>query len=223
VICSHGRVPRPPLSRLVALLWVAVIGLLPATLGATAEAASTASAASTARAGQGQCTHQTVADSSKAAMAVFTGTVTAVTPLSKPDGQRGAIYNHMVTVTRVYQGKISQQTVQVQSDRTPHECSLGALTVGSTYMFFVTGNGAPWLAEGESGTALADPQLLAQVVRLLGEGKPAVQEPPEQADFTALHPPAPQTLSRVAAPGLALVLVGLLGLVVVRGLARRAR
>ena len=41
--------------------------------------------------------------------------------------------------------------------------------------------------------------------------------------FTPVDTGEPQPLSRAAAPGAALVLVGLLGLVVVRGVRRRSR
>jgi hypothetical protein len=168
-----------------------------------------------------KCPFISVADSSKAAMAVFTGTVTAVAKQEKPAGERGAYFLHDVTVTRVYQGEVDTEDVQVRSERTPKECSLGELEVGTDYVFFVTSSGDPWIAGSGAGTAVADPELVDKVVRLLGEGHPAVPPPPESAEFTAVDTDEPTTLSRAAAPGLALVLVGLLGLVVVRGLGRR--
>jgi hypothetical protein len=169
------------------------------------------------------CPPVTVRDSSKGAMAVFSGVVTEVERTARTDGQRGAIYTQTVTVDLVYQGNIDTETVTVQTDRNQAACSLGALATGAEYMFFVTGTGDPWVASGSSGTRITNETVDAQVVRLLGEGEPATQPPPEMAEFTAVDKSDPQSFSRSAAPGAALVLVGLLGLVVVRGVSRRMR
>lgn len=168
-----------------------------------------------------KCPFISVADSSKAAMAVFTGEVTAVTKEAKPAGEAGAYFTQDVTVTRVYQGEIDTEAVQVRSEKTPKECSLGELEVGATYMFFVASSGDPWIAQSGGGTRLADAEVVDKVVQLLGEGRDPVPPAPESAEFTPVDADEPTTLSRAAAPGLALVLVGLLGLVVVRGLSRR--
>jgi hypothetical protein len=167
------------------------------------------------------CPFISVADSSKAATAVFSGTVDNVTKEPKPTGERGASYLHDVTVSGVYQGEVGSESVQVRTDKTPRQCSLGELEVGSAYLFFVTSSGDPWIAESTGGTRLADPEVLAKVEQLLGAGKPPVEPAPESAEFTPVNTEAPPTLSRAAAPGVALVLVGLLGLVLVRGLGRR--
>ena len=162
------------------------------------------------------CPPVTVRDSTKAAMAVFSGVVTDVQRSARTDGLPGAIYTQTVTVDLVYQGKISTETVSVQTDRNRADCSLGALAVNTEYMFFVTGTGEPWVAGGTSGTRPSSETVVAQVVRLLGEGARPIQPPPETAVFTPVDTSEPETLSRTAAPGAALVLVGLLGLVVVR-------
>jgi hypothetical protein len=167
------------------------------------------------------CPPVTVRDSTKAAMAVFSGTVTDVQRSDRTDGVPGALYTQTVTVDLVYQGKIDTETVTVQTDRNRTACSLGALAVGTEYMFFVTGTGDPWVAGGTSGTRISNETVVAQVVRLLGEGKPTTQPPPEPAQFTPVDTSEPQSFSRLAAPGGALVLVGLLGLLVVRGMSRR--
>ena len=169
------------------------------------------------------CPPVTVRDSSKAAMAVFSGVVTDVQRTARTDGQPGAIYTQTVTVDLVYQGKISTETVSVQTDRNRFACSLGALAVDTEYMFFVTGTGEPWLASGTSGTRVSSETVVAQVVRLLGDGVGPIEPPPETAVFTPVDTSEPQSFSRSAAPGAALVLVGLLGLVVVRGVSRRLR
>jgi hypothetical protein len=169
------------------------------------------------------CPPVTVRDSSKAAMAVFSGVVTDVERAPRTDGLQGAIYNQTVTVDLVYQGKITTETVSVQTDRNRVACSLGALTKDAEYMFFVTGTGEPWLASGTSGTRITNETVDAQVVRLLGEGVPPIEPTPETAVFTPVDTSEPESLSRSAAPGAALVLVGLLGLVVVRGVSRRVR
>jgi hypothetical protein len=167
------------------------------------------------------CPPLTVEDSTKNARAVFSGTVTAVDRQDRTDGQDGAIYLQTVTVNMVYQGKVETATVQVETDRNRAECSLGQLATGTEYMFFVTGAGAPWVASGVSGTRISDPTVVAEVEGVLGPGQPAVQPAPETAEFTPVDASKPQTLSRAAAPGAALVLVGLLGLLLVRGLTRR--
>ncbi len=174
--------------------------------------------------GQGpDCPPLTVKDSTKNAMAVFSGIVTEVERQERTDGQPGALYLQTVTVDLVYQGQIDTESVQVQTDRNRLQCSLGELATGTEYMFFVTGTGAPWLASGISGTRVSSETVVAQVERLLGEGKPPVQPAPEQAVFTPVDTSEPQSVSRAAAPGAALVLIGLLGLLLVRGLTRRSR
>ena len=57
-----------------------------------------------------------------------------------------------------------------------------------------------------------------QVVKALGTGESlaSATTPASKATYTKLATGQPQALSRVAAPGIALVLIGLLGLLVVR-------
>jgi len=169
------------------------------------------------------CPPVTVMDSTKQARAVFSGTVEEVERRPRTDGVRGALYEHRVSVGLVYQGKVRTETVQVQTDRNRGGCSLGALSVGTEYMFFVTGSGDPWVASGTSGTCPDNATVTAQVERILGAGEPPVSPAAEEAVFTPVDAGEPESLSRAAAPGAALVIVGLLGLVVVRGLSRRSR
>lgn len=209
--CCNGGVPRPAIRVLAAALAVA------ATFLAGAAAASPADADEPVVA----CPFISVADSSKAAMAVFTGEVTAVTKQDKPAGEPGTYYLQDVTVTRVYQGEIDTETVQVRSEKVPKACSLGELAVGTEYMFFVVSSGDPWIAESGGGTVPADAEVVEKIERLLGEGHDPVEPPTPSAEFTPVATGEPTTLSRAAAPGVALVLIGLLGLIVVRGLGRR--
>jgi hypothetical protein len=213
VICSHDRVLRRLLTTLLgaALAAIVVVGL-----GAPVHADRAHKKAPV-------CPPMTVRDSTKAAMAVFSGTVTDVQRGPRPDGLAGAVYTQTVTVDLVYQGRVTTETVSVQTDRNRADCSLGALAKDTEYMFFVTGTGQPWVAGGTSGTRISNDTVVAQVVRLLGDGAPPIKPTPETAEFTPVDTGDPATLSRAAAPGAALVLVGLLGLAVVRFVRTRTR
>ena len=167
------------------------------------------------------CPPVSIRASTKAAMAVFTGTVTDVQRFPRTDGVPGAIYEHSVTVDLVYQGRITTETVTVRTERDRTGCSLGALTPNTDYAFFVTGDGDPWEASGTSGTRPRTDQVVEKVASLLGEGAPPIEPAPETAVFTSLEVSEPRPLSRVAAPGAVLVAVGLLGLAVLRFLRRR--
>ncbi|WP_346384568.1 hypothetical protein [Nocardioides sp.] len=168
------------------------------------------------------CATGTTQMSTKGAKAVYTGTVTTAVSKQKAGGQRGATITHDVTVDRVYKGDISSPHAKVETSSAGggSSCGLGKLTVGKQYMFFVQGDPSLWTAERGSGTAPATGKLVAQVVRLLGDGRPPTPPAPPQAVFTNVSDGEPESLTRAAAPGVALVLIGLLGLIVVRRVGR---
>jgi hypothetical protein len=173
--------------------------------------------------GASQCQQQPVATLTRQAGAVFVGTVASATSTALTDGRQGVSYSQSVQVSTVYKGRITEPEVVVVTERVRRECSVGALTAGTTYMYFVQSDGdAAWRAEGGGGTAPADATLVGQVTRLLGSGRPPVAPERESATFTTVDVDEPARLSRVAAPGAALVLVGLLGLLVAGRLGRRA-
>ncbi|MDQ4051252.1 MAG: hypothetical protein M3237_00945 [Actinomycetota bacterium] len=163
----------------------------------------------------------TVQDHVKAANAVFQGTVQEVTVLGG-NAENGFSRTSTVTVSRVYKPRnyelITTDTVDVMTSATFGDCTR-ELRQGGTYMFFVESNEG-FAATGCGGTSVATAKLTTQVQRLLGAGRPAVPPEPPTATFSPVNTDEPATLTRVAAPGLALVLIGLLGLAVVRRMGR---
>jgi hypothetical protein len=194
--------PARPVRAALALLVVA-LGLAMSTLVATSASAA-------------ECTCKqpgTLKKQVERADVVFVGTVDAV---SKE--QPGHTYS--ITASRAYQGSVEHST-RVQSLAGANACGLGELRVGKEYLFLATGAAAPYDADTCGGTGPANPEKIGKVEAILGEGQVVSPPPPPEATMTKVEDSAPPGFARTAAPGAAAALLGLLGLVVVRRLARR--
>ena len=162
------------------------------------------------------CTQQTFSDQTAAADVIFTGVVDSVSAPSE-----GTI-TYAVTADRVFKGGLGGEVVAVTSPAQPAACGLGQLPAGQAYVFLVNRSGTAYTAESCGGTALVSAAVSERVGRVLGQGEPVQSaSPPESASYTKVEESGPTALARLAAPGAALVIIGLLGLVVVRRLGRR--
>ena len=181
--------------------------LLLACLGLVFTVTSTASAA--------DCTCKQAGLEKQIAQAdlIFVGTVDRVEA-------QGNGFLYEITASRAYQGTPERKT-QVLSAGGRDACGLGELGVGTSYVFFATGADTPYAADACGGTSVANPTKVDKVEGLLGPGTAVEPPPPPTAQLTPMEDAAPVGFARAAAPGAAAVLVGLLGLVVVRRLARR--
>ncbi len=169
-----------------------------------------------------ECATASQAEEAEKADVVFTGTVTSRTG-SKGSGNRE--FAHDLAVELVFKGPISTETVPVITrDETKTVPGLGPLEEGERYLVFgrvVEAEGSPVIvAGGCSGTGVAAADDVTRVESLLGQGRPPVAPAPPDPEFTTVEGADPDSFTRSAAPGLALVLIGLLGLVVVRRLNR---
>ncbi|MGH3347274.1 MAG: hypothetical protein ACRDO4_09850 [Nocardioides sp.] len=144
---------------------------------------------------------------------VFQGVLTG-----QADGRRRTTYT--LDVDRIFQGTLTESPTDVVSDARS-SCGLGRLRVDRDYLVFATSRGARMESAKCTGTGAATPRAVRDVERVLGPGEPfapPAEEEPPRADpvFTRVDDSEPPELTRVAAPGAALVIVGLLGLVVFR-------
>ena len=126
-----------------------------------------------------------------------------------------------VTATRSYKGTVERSTT-VTTARQTTACGIGRPEPGSDYLFLVRGDAPPYVATSCDGTGQVDPDRVARIEGILGAGQAIAPPPPPTATRTHVEDSPPASLARLAAPGAALVLVGLLGLVVVRRRGRRA-
>lgn len=154
-----------------------------------------------------------VGDAIKDADAVFTGQVVAMNEDRQPT-------TYDVEIDRVYQGDIDTATVQVTDTAGRTSCGLGQEPLGESYAFFVTTAGDTYTVDACSGASRSTERVVSRIEQILGEGRDPVPPAPPSASIT-LVADEPATLQRLVAPGLALVIVGLLGLVLVSALARR--
>jgi len=185
-------------------------------------------AAPATAAGEGSCqTGLTLGMQARQAQAVFTGEVTSV-EVERRGEQRGVELVHTVAVDRVYNTSrvtVSAEVTVRTTRNVPDSCDLGRLPEGDSFIFFVRGvdgEDAVFTAAGDSGTTRRTNDALDQVERIYPTSQAPVPPSSTEAEFAVVEGvEAPLTLSRAAAPGAAMVLVGLLGLVVFRPRRRR--
>ncbi len=171
---------------------------------------------------------RTLSEEAKRARAVFTGTVESsdvLPPVGAGGSGTGDLrFEQTVVVDRVYKpggaSLITSERVDVLTERVQGECSLGRLTPGARYVVFASVSDGDLVSAGDGGTALAEAGLVSEVEQVLGSGRLPVAPPTPTAELTTVDTRVPTTFSRAALPGAVLVLVGLLGLVVVRRFAR---
>lgn len=127
----------------------------------------------------------------------------------------GHVYS--VTATRAYKGAVERR-VQVES---AGRCALRGVRVGREYVFMADGDVSPYTATRCGGTAVANPDNLGKVERTTGEGTAIEPPPPPTATRELVEDAEPYGFARLAAPGGAAIIIGLLGMFVVRQLNRR--
>lgn len=158
------------------------------------------------------CAGATVPQLAKHATGVFRGQVTAV---GKPVTRQGKRVKFVkVTVARVFKGSDSPTTMRIRTTATQ------PVRKGD-YFVFVTKAAKQWqLVCG--GAVRATPSVVGQAQAALGNGTaiaPKPPTPPVTSSPLELQPTeqhAPKRFRQMAAPGAALVLIGLLGLMLVR-------
>jgi len=160
------------------------------------------------------CKQAGLEQQAKQADAIFIGTIDSV-------ATEGNDHTYSITASRAYLGTPERLT-QVESLGSTASCGLGNLDAGTTYVFFANGTSSPYDADGcPGGTSTANPTRITKIEEILGEGTSVDPPPPPEATLDRVEESAPPGFARMAAPGGAAAIIGLLGLVVVRRLARR--
>lgn len=193
-----------------ALVGAALVGA--AVVGGAVVTASPAAAAPAPK----RCPQPSLHQQIKQADVVFRGVVDKVRSVKGKGDQRTRTYK--VKADRVYQSSLVTDAVVVTAE-VGAKCPPPTLVEGKRYIFFVTEEGSRLVST--PSTARATNKLTGQVVSKLGNGAQPRPAPPATAEFTKVANAAPPRLSRLLAPGAALLILSLLGLLVVGRLGRR--
>ncbi|WP_110180723.1 hypothetical protein [Nocardioides solisilvae] len=121
-----------------------------------------------------------------------------------------------VVASRVFKGELEDPRVQVSSAADSAACGIGPVETGQNWLFLTTEG----TTSSCSGSAPASTQVMERAQRLFGIGTRLEPPAPTEAVRTRVESSPPTELSRLAAPGAALVLLGLLGLAVVSRVGR---
>jgi hypothetical protein len=163
-----------------------------------------------------RCPQPTLNKQIKQADVVFRGVVDKARPVTGKGAQR--IRTYKVKADRVYRSSLVADTVVVTAE-VGAKCPPPTLAESKRYIFFVTEDGSRLMST--AATARATTSLTHRVVAKLGNGVQPRPAPPATAELTKVADAAPPRLSRLLAPGAALLIVSLLGLLVVGRWGRR--
>jgi hypothetical protein len=203
---------RVPLRRLTTALAAPVVAL--AMVGgpavATPAAVTPAAATPAARTSAKACKVGAVPDAIAWADAVFRGTVRS----TKRNAAR-QVYVYLVDVEHVWKNSsVLVDAVRVEGPTAKKSpCSLGRLEPGTDMVVLATTRGSKYWTNAKHGTAPAAGPIVDAIQKELGAGTsrtPSGSAPTATLERVEADPP--RSVGRVAAPGAALVLLGLLGL-----------
>jgi len=149
-----------------------------------------------------------------AADGIFSGTVSMASGPTA-SGNKRQMMSYDVKVDRVYKGDdLVLPVLTVKSIANESACGLTGMAADSRYLFFVRRHGDNLLANSCGGTGPATTAKTQKLVALRGQGQTPTPPAPEEPVFTPVDGADPLPLARLAAPGAALLLLGLLGLAV---------
>ncbi len=166
-----------------------------------------------------KCAQGGVTKHAEQAEAVFTASVLTSSEETLGSGKKARqVRRYTAEVDRIYQGSVTEPTVLITTAQLSAACGLGKIPEGKPWVFFVNGADTKFFGNSCGGSARASGEYVGFVERILGPGDVLVEPapPPPPLAFTDEPTDPPTALPRLLAPGAAVAIIGLLGLVLVR-------